>query len=135
MPGLLADANFEGQFLTLMQICASDAWRELWSDLGVEAYTFEQLGLKHHAPDAVVWRLCQARGIILLTGNRNEDGPDSLNAVIHAETTAETLPVFTISDTDRFSRDSIYAARVAVKLMEYLMDLDRYRGTGRLYLP
>jgi hypothetical protein len=30
---------------------------------------------------------------------------------------------------------SEYAERVVVKLMDYLLDLNAYRGTGRLFLP
>ena len=28
-----------------------------------------------------------------------------------------------------------YAERVAIQTLEYLMDLDNFRGTGRLFVP
>jgi hypothetical protein len=46
-----------------------------------------------------------------------------------------SLPVVTISDQDRVLQDRIYAEKVAVKLLEYLIRIDEVRGAGRLYVP
>jgi hypothetical protein len=43
--------------------------------------------------------------------------------------------VLTIGDPAQLLADRHYASRAAVRLMEYLIDLDSFRGTGRLYLP
>jgi hypothetical protein len=32
-------------------------------------------------------------------------------------------------------RSRTYADRVVAQLLDYLLDIDRVRGTGRLYLP
>ena len=77
----------------------------------------------------------QDRQIVLLTANRNHDGPDSLEAVIRGDTNPASLPVFTIADADRVLTSREYAERVILKLLDYLLDLDAYRGTGRLFLP
>ena len=71
----------------------------------------------------------------MVTANRNHEGPHSLEAVIRAEGTATNLPVFTLADAERFLRSRDYALRVIEGLLEYLYDLDRIRGAGRLYLP
>ncbi len=35
----------------------------------------------------------------------------------------------------RLMRERDYAERVAAQLLDYLLDLDNLRGTGRLYVP
>ena len=55
-------------------------------------------------------------------GKQKENQPDS-------------LPDVTISDQDRVLQDRIYAEKVAVKLLEYLIRIDEVRGAGRLYVP
>ncbi len=67
--------------------------------------------------------------------NRNQRGPDSLEAVIRAENQPDSLPVMTIGDADRVLEDRLYAEKVAERLLDYLMRIDELRGTGRLYVP
>jgi hypothetical protein len=43
-----------------------------------------------------------------------------------------SLPVFTISDINRFRFEREYVEAVVVKLLEYLSDADNILGTGRL---
>ena len=51
------------------------------------------------------------------------------------ENTAACLPTFTIGNAKRLMVDKAYARQVAVKLLEYLLDIEQYRGAGRLYVP
>jgi hypothetical protein len=97
--------------------------------------TFRDLGLAPAASDAVVWQICQDQQIALITANRNADGPDSLEETLRTRNRPDSLPVFTVSDAQRVLHSPDYAERVAVKLLDYLMNIDRVRGTGRLYLP
>ena len=78
---------------------------------------------------------CQRAQVILLTANRNDEGPDSLAATIQQHNTTHSLPVFTLANDQRVLRDRQYAEAVADRLIEFLFDIDSYRGTGRLYLP
>jgi hypothetical protein len=135
MRGVLADINMVGQGVALVSIWTSDAWRDLWTELGLTVETFASLGLPFDAPDTLIWRTCQREGIVLMTDNRNDDGPDSLEATIRHENQSDSLPVITIADTDRILRDRPYAERVAERLLDYLMRIDEIRGTGRLYVP
>jgi hypothetical protein len=82
-----------------------------------------------------VWEACQREQVILLTANRNDAGPDSLEATLQQYNTPTSLPVFTLANEQRVLRDRLYAAAVADRLLEFLFDIDRYRGTGRLYVP
>ena len=46
-----------------------------------------------------------------------------------------SLPVLTITDPGLVLTDRDYAERVATQVLEYLLDLDNVRGTGRLFVP
>ncbi len=135
MTGLIADADIQGHFDVLMAVCRAPVWDELWSGLGVTVFKFEDLGLSRSAPDAEVWQTCQRRGLVLVTGNRNLADQTSLEATIRALGTADTLPVLTLADRERVLHDRDYAERVVGRLIEFLEDINRYRGAGRLYLP
>ena len=93
------------------------------------------MGLAPTTPDDVLWRECQQREVVLVTANRYDDGPDSLESAIRNGNMPSCLPVFTIGDAKRFQLDREYAERAALKLLEYLSSIDRVRGAGRLYIP
>ena len=82
-----------------------------------------------------MWHRCQERQLYLLTSNRNDKDPDSLEATIRSHNTPQSLPVFTIGDADRVLQEHDYCDRVIVGLLEHLLQLDNICGTGRLYLP
>jgi hypothetical protein len=135
MRGILADINVGKQRDAVLTIWASDTWRDLWSGLGLVVENFPGLGLAFDASDAVIWRTCQREGLVLVTGNRNQRGPDSLESVIQDENQPDSLPVITLADADRVLRDRLYAEPVAEALLDYLMRIDEVRGVGRLYVP
>jgi hypothetical protein len=55
--------------------------------------------------------------------------------VIREENTPTSLPVLTTGKGNRVLHDRVYAGRIAVQLLEHLLDLDALRGTGRLFVP
>ena len=73
--------------------------------------------------------------VVLITGNRNRRGPSSLEETILLHNTPTSLPVFTLADPKRIRRSHKYANRVIESLLENLLDMESYLGTGRLYLP
>lgn len=73
--------------------------------------------------------------MVLITGNRNDDGPDSLEATLRRANSPACLPVFTLANPKRIYKDREYAFQVAVKFLEYFLDIENYRGVGRLYVP
>ncbi len=131
----MADHDVEGHLQLLIRIWSSDEWSELWSALACRIETFERLGISTTSPDTDIWRLCQERQIVLITGNRNAESEDSLEATIRREGNKDSLPVFTISDPDRLFQDRAYAESVAERAIDYLQSLDGLRGTGRLFVP
>ena len=132
---IMADHNVEGHLKVLLSVWMSSDWNEFWTETECQIESFENLEIPDNESDAVIWELCQERGILLITGNRNADGEDSLEAVIQRAGTPHSLPVLTISDPDRLMSDHEYAERVAARLIENIRDVDNLRGTGRLYLP
>lgn len=134
MPTIMADHDIEGQLKDLPQILLLPEWSGWWVEHGCKIETFSSLGLSENAPDSVVWQTCQAHQVVLVTRNRNDDDPDSLQATILHLNQADSLPVITISKPQEFRRRS-YAERAAVRLLEYLSEIDKFRGTGRLYIP
>ena len=132
---LMADHDVEGQMQVLLRVLTAAEWHVLGTDLAVRAESFASLGMPTHAPDAILWQFCQTQHIILITGNRNEDGPASLEATLQVSNTPSSLPVLTISEPQRLLSSRAYAHRVVERLIEYLIDIENLRGTGRLYLP
>ncbi len=93
------------------------------------------LGLPHDSSDAVIWRTCQKEKLVLVTANRNASGPDSLEPVIRNEGQPDSLPVITLANPQRLPKDRPYTENVAERLLERLLDINRFLGTGRLYVP
>ena len=111
----LVDHDIEGQALTL------------WGTLAA-------VGLPVDSSDRAVWRTAQARGMVLLTHNRNMKSDDSLEQTIREENTPTALPVVTIGRIDRI-RERIYRERCAVRLVEIGLDIEIYLGIGRIFIP
>jgi hypothetical protein len=133
--GILADANCAGHLALLLRLM-QEGWRhDVWEGLHLAYVSFADLGLHPDASDRAVWEVCQREQVILLTANRNDAGPDSLEATLQQHNTPHSLPVFTLANDQRVLRDRLYAEAVADRLIEFLFDIDSYRGTGRLYLP
>ena len=131
----MADHDIEGQMQVLLRLLTSTEWQPLWTELAVRVVSFASLGVPPNMPDAALWRLCQTHQIVLITGNRNKAGPEALEAVIERDNTPTSLPVLTIGAPPQVFRNREYAERVVTRLLEVLLDLEQYRGTGRLYLP
>jgi hypothetical protein len=135
MPNVMADHNVEGHLQALVNLWSSADWADAWAATGCEVGSFERLGLPPNASDEKLWLVCQENDTVLVTGNRNSEGEGSLESTIRRRNTPHSLPVVTIGDPDRLLRDRGYLERVAAQLLEYLLDLDELRGTGRLYVP
>lgn len=132
---ILGDVNLEGHIQVLLRVWQGEDWREFWADLNLVVLTFEDLGLAHDAPDSLVWQTCQQHQAVLITSNRNADGPSSLEVTIRDQNGPDSLPVFTIADAKQVPHSPSYARRVAERLLQSFYDIDNYRGTGRLYVP
>jgi hypothetical protein len=133
--GILADANCEGHFALLLRFFEQSWRQDVWEFLNLAQLSFADVGLRQDASDREVWTVCQSEQIVLVTANRNDEGPESLEATIQHQNTPESLPVLTLANERRVLRDRPYTERVADRLLETLFDIDSYRGTGRIYLP
>jgi predicted nuclease of predicted toxin-antitoxin system len=133
--GILADIHLRGPIDALVREMQAEPWAELWQDLGLRLFHFEDVGLAPTSTDLEIWQRCQTEQLIFITNNRNQDSPDSLEATIRQHNAPDCLPVFTVGDLDKFRKSRPYATRVLERLYEYLIDLDNVRGSGRLFLP
>jgi hypothetical protein len=113
----------------------SDTWRELWTGIDLSVEDFRTLGLPFDASDSIIWRTCQREQLVLITGNRNDDVPDSLESTIRNENQPDSLPVITLADARRVLRERSYAAKTAEQILDDLMRIDEVRGAGRIYVP
>ena len=131
MTEILVDHDIEGNAaLLLFELRQSG-----WTDLNIlEILTFSEIGLAFNASDREVWQFAQENKMLLMTGNRNMDGEDSLEKTIRRENTENSLPVITISQPDRLIEKN-YREICAVKLVEIVLYLENFRGVGRLYIP
>jgi len=131
----MSDNDVEGQFVALVHIFTGETWKELWAWLACPVHTFESMGLSRQAKDRDVWLECQKREVILVTGNRTQEGPDSLEATLRTLNTLRSLPVFTLGDAQRIMHSREYAEQAAERMLEFLQDIETHRGAGRLYVP
>ena len=135
MPGLLADVNAQGHLDALVALCQTPAWRDVWRFVRPDVRRLTDLGLAPTVSDDVLSRACQREGLLLVTSNRNQKGPHSLGVTIAQHGLPDSLPVLTLADAERVLHDPAYAEKAVERLLEILLDVDRYRGAGRLWLP
>jgi predicted nuclease of predicted toxin-antitoxin system len=127
----LADHNLEGQAVLLWGTLEDIGWLKL---LPIKLLKFSDVGLPDESTDQEVWRFVQKHDLILLTGNRKMKGKDSLEQTIREENTPSSLPVLTVGKVEQLE-ERLYRERCANRLVEIMVDLDNYRGVGRIFIP
>ncbi len=131
MIDVLVDYNLEGQARLLWGTIQANSMLDY---APIRFVHFADVKLPTNSNDRVVWRFAQEHEMLLLTGNRNMKGANSLEATLREEFTADSLPVLTISDADRLAERE-YRERCAYQLFDIVLDLGIFRGTTRLYIP
>ncbi len=135
MIALISDVNCEGHFRRIISYMES-GWRsEIWQAVNAEILNFRDLSLSATTEDREIWIACQHANAVLVTTNRNKDGESSLETTIRELNAVDSLPVLTLADADKILADGEYAKFVADRMLEYLFEMDEFRGVGRLYLP
>src|SRR5262245_51078176 len=122
MQRILSDHDVQGHVSHLMDICQMPPWVDLWRELECVLCTFEDCDLSEDATDATIWHTWQDHDILLITGNRNAEGPESLAMTLRQRNTSNCLPVLTLADPDRLQRDRQDAEAVVERLFEVLID-------------
>jgi hypothetical protein len=131
MLAILADHDIEGQGRLLWDILAAEGWPGL---LELRLVIFAEAGLTITASDRAVWRYAQQNAMLLLTANRTMNDPDSLEQTLRDENSASSLPVIIVGDANKVYARA-YRDSCATRLVEIIMDLDNYRGVGRVFIP
>jgi predicted nuclease of predicted toxin-antitoxin system len=127
----LVDYNLDGYALIFLGILTKLGWLEFTS---IQFITFREVGLLMESSDRIVWCYAQEHQMMILTANRNMKGEDSLEQVIREENTENSFPVLTIGNLDRLS-EADYRERCVERLIEIVLDVDNYKGAGRLFIP
>ncbi len=138
MRGLLTDVNVQGHLAYLVRLLSAAELLPFLNESGIELVTFRDLNLHPETSDRELWELCQRDGWVLLTENRNHDGPDSLGITIAESWQPGHLPVLTLSNKTRFERDPRYAQQVANDVAELLYGIQvngEYRESPRINVP
>ena len=128
---VLVDHNIEGQAALLKSELVSEGWIKL---AVLRISTFAELSLPFETSDQKVWEFAQEHRMLLLTANRNKDGEESLEQAILDQNQIASYPVVTIANVDRMVERE-YRIQCATKLAEICLDIGRYLGTGRVYIP
>lgn len=131
MVAVLLDYNITGYVDRLRGTYRSETWSEL---VPIEFFTFGDIELPFETSDREIWRLVQRRRMILLTGNRNSDTPDSLGVTIRDENFADALPILTLTRQDDLAYSG-YRIDCITRLIAIVIDLDNFRGVGRVFIP
>ena len=122
--------------MVILSIWLSDSWRDLWNDLGLSRQEHSPASdLPRDSTDALIWRTCQQEELVLVTGNRNDDDADSLEAVIRAENQPNSLPVITLANPQRIAGIASTPRPQPTSLLELSDRIDDFRGAGRIYVP
>ncbi len=127
----LVDYNLDGYALFFLGILAKQGWLEL---IPIQFLTFREVGLSMDSSDRIVWRYAQENQMMILTANRNMKGEDSLEQVIREENRVNSFPVLTIGSLPRLDEGN-YRERCVERLLEIVLDIDNYKGAGRLFIP
>ncbi|MCI0524257.1 MAG: ACP S-malonyltransferase [Acidobacteria bacterium] len=128
---ILLDHNLDGHLIFLEAGMKETGWDQI---VTLDFKRLRDFGLPNDSSDQEIWRFVQQRRLLLLTHNRNSDDETSLQITIRRENTLDSLPVITVSNKEDLALAD-YRQRVIHKLVEYAVDLDRYLGVGRLYIP
>ena len=128
---VLADYNLNRQAILISGSLVAGGWLDF---VPIRLVTFESIGLSADSNDRVVWEFAQTNGMLLLTANRNAKGEDSLEQVMREENQPTSFPIITIGDPDRVN-ESNYRERCVERLIEIVIDIQDYMGSGRLFIP
>jgi hypothetical protein len=135
--GLLFDVHLQGYVRYILALIDALGMGDVWRSFDLPIHSVIGLGHPQDVSDRVIWNRCQSDGLILITENRNDDGPDSLQRTMNELRTESTLPVLTLANRERFRQDRRYALIVVEEMLNTLADLEagQHRGTDRLFLP
>lgn len=78
--------------------------------------------------------ICTGKPNDFIDRQSSNEGVDNLEQTIREENTTSSLPVVTIASLDRFN-DREYRERCAVRLIDILLDIENYKGVGRIFIP
>jgi len=128
---ILVDYNMEGQAALLWDTLVKEGWRAL---INLDMFMFADVGLAPNSNDRTVWRFAQQHQMLLLTNNRSDNEEHSLEQTIREENTIKSYPVLTVATLHRIGEHE-YRKQCIERLIDIIVDIDNFLGTGRLFIP
>jgi hypothetical protein len=128
---ILVDYNLNRQALLLSGSLVAGDWLSI---APLQLVIFADVNLPMDSSDRKVWRFAQENQMVILTGNRNAKGDDSLEEVMRDENNMTSFPILTIGDPDRV-KEYAYRERCVERLVEIAIDLQNFMGAGRIFIP
>lgn len=128
---ILVDYNLNRSALLLSGSLVAGDWLAI---APIQFVIFADVGLPMDSSDRRVWRFAQENQMVILTGNRNAKGDDSLEEVMREENCITSFPILTIGDLDRV-KEYVYRERCVERLVEIAIDLQNFMGAGRIFIP
>jgi len=107
-------------------------------DRNLEGYAirfvmFADVGLEINSSDRLVWQVAQNHQMILLTANRSMKGLDSLLRN-HSDSKHPGIIACPHDCVERLAERD-YRERCSLRLFDIILNIDNFRGVGRLFIP
>lgn len=132
MQGMLADINVQEHLPYLRQSLESmDLW-SLLEEAEIRFTIFADHDLPRNLDDRSLREFCQKAGWVLFTNDKNNDGPNSLQATMEDSWKIGDLPVLTLSNQGKFVRNGTYASKVAKDVADLLYGIQSGDPLDRL---
>jgi hypothetical protein len=128
---ILIDYNMEGQAALLWDTLVKEGWCTL---IHLKMFMFADVGLAPDSDDRTVWRFAQQNQMLLLTNNRSDNEENSLEQTIREENTINSYPVLTVGTLHRIGQRE-YRQQCIERLIDIIVEIDNYLGTGRIFIP
>ena len=136
MKGLLTDVNLQGLLPAIRRQIDAD-FREIFDFLNIKLSSFADLGIPEQLDDQSLWLLCQNDGWVLLTENRNQAEPTSLQTTLDQFWSPGQLPVLTLANKSRFQLNREHFIHTVRDIADLLLDIHDGKSCDqpRIYVP
>ncbi|MGK7929027.1 MAG: ACP S-malonyltransferase [Spirulina sp.] len=127
----LIDSTLDGYAPILRSSLAKRGWLEL---LSIHLMTFQEAGLAKDSSDLMVWNYARKHKIIVFSSHQNMKGHDSLEEKIRKENTQNSFPTIIVDNLSRLE-DYDYRESCLDRLIEISLEIEKYMGVGRIFIP
>ena len=96
--------------------------------------TFREAGLLKDSSDRLVWNYARQHKTIVFTSQQNTRDRGSLEQEIRDRNTQNSFPTITIDNISRLE-DYNYRESCVDRLIEITLEIEKYMGVGKIFIP